>query len=449
MCDKIKELLLELFQGAKMKELKEKINLDEIILFKNIRENQLFIEAVNLFNVYGELKTVSNDDISTAIRKNYFKIQRELLELVDFDDLPENNTIWKLYIERLLKTAENKYSLLSEKNKKSELLISIVKNDLKIINLLYNLDWEGISKSIGEESTCIALMAGKENCVESLCEGNNIYNADKLFQIYSTKGAGLLSEYMAFTWQNNSFVGVENYDTITFESLIGYEAQKAQLIENTEFLIKGKSGNNVLLFGDRGTGKSSSVKALLNYFKCEKLKLISVKKNQLTELDKIFTLIENRGFKFIIFIDDLSFEEHELEYKAFKSIIEGGLGKQPQNTLIYVTTNRRHLIRETWKDRSSELGDIHQNDGIQERTSLAERFGLTITYSTPNKNEYLQMIRELAKIEGLTEILEKSGETMESLDKEALKWEVRHNGPSGRTARQFINFIKSKKGDTI
>jgi predicted AAA+ superfamily ATPase len=231
-------------------------------------------------------------------------------------------------------------------------------------------------------------------------------------------------------------VGVRNYDRITFEQLIGYERQKEALIENTEFFLKGYPANNVLLHGDRGTGKSSCVKALLNKFKGSKLKLISLNKNHVDQLYRIIESIAGRGCKFIIFIDDLSFEDTEIGYKHFKSVIEGGIEAQPGNVLIYVTSNRRNIVREVWKDRGAD-GEVHLNDGMQERLSLADRFGLSISFTAPDKESYLNIVKGLAAQERLD--LDE-----DTLIEEALKWDVRQKGRSGRSARQFVNHIYSK-----
>ena len=231
-------------------------------------------------------------------------------------------------------------------------------------------------------------------------------------------------------------VGVTNYDKIAFEQLIGYERQKEILIENTEFFLKGYPANNALLHGDRGTGKSSCVKALLNRFKDSKLKLISLNKNHVEQLYRIIESIAGRGCKFIIFIDDLSFEDTEIGYKHFKSIIDGGIEAQPSNILIYVTSNRRNIIKETWKDRG-ENGEVHSNDGMQERLSLADRFGLSITFTSPDKESYLNIVKGIAAQENL-----KIDEDI--LIEEALRWDIRQKGRSGRAARQFVNYIHAK-----
>jgi hypothetical protein len=203
-------------------------------------------------------------------------------------------------------------------------------------------------------------------------------------------------------------------------------------------LIKGKAANNVLLFGDSGTGKSSSVKALMNKYADQKLRLIEITKYQMKYLPKILELLKNRGLYFIIFMDDLSFEDFETEYKYLKAVIEGGVEVKPQNVLFYATSNRRNLIKEKWSDRDEESGEIHLSDALQEKFSLVERFGITITYESPNQEEFLNIVEKLAKKHEINiEITE--------LRKQAKQWTMWQNGRSGRTAQQFINHLLAQQ----
>ncbi|MCG8484801.1 MAG: ATP-binding protein, partial [Clostridia bacterium] len=195
---------------------------------------------------------------------------------------------------------------------------------------------------------------------------------------------------------------------------------------------------NVLLYGDKGTGKSSSVKAVLNEYKDKKLKMIEITKEQFYRFPDIINIVKDRGYKFIIYIDDLSFEEFETDYKHFKAVLEGGLEIRPQNVAVYVTSNRRNIIKETWKDQMEASNDMHISDSMQEKISLADRFGITLTYPSPNKNLYLRMVLDLAK-------KEKLDVSEDILSEEALKWEMRYHGRSGRSARQFIDYMISKQ----
>lgn len=253
-----------------------------------------------------------------------------------------------------------------------------------------------------------------------------------LYNHYMHYGVGKYGLNKAFRYRDDKIVSIDHIDDHTLEQLIGYERQKKKLIANTEAFINGKKANNVLLYGDNGTGKSSSVKALLNRYYKQGLRMVEVYKHQFIQLPQIIGELQNRHYKFIIFMDDLSFEEFETEYKYLKAVIEGGLEKKPDNILIYATSNRRHLIKETWEDR--EGSEINVNDAKQEKLSLVARFGVQILYTHPNKKEYLEIVDGLAKEHGLN-VDEKE------LHRLAMEWELRNGGYSGRTAKQFINMM--------
>ena len=245
-------------------------------------------------------------------------------------------------------------------------------------------------------------------------------------------GYGDIATYRAFRWDND-LIGVRHFETIKFADLIGYEHQKELLIGNTTAFVDKKPANNVLLVGARGTGKSSSVKALVNEFYSQGLRLVQITKPQLKFLPEIMeNLRKFMSKRFIIFLDDLSFDESETEYKYLKSAIEGGVESRPENVLIYATSNRRHLIRETWRDRDENHEEVYRDDSTNETISLSDRFGLIIHYYAPTQAEYLEIIRSM---------LNKNGVEMddETLRLEGLRWEMSHSGRNGRTAQQFVN----------
>lgn len=228
---------------------------------------------------------------------------------------------------------------------------------------------------------------------------------------------------------------ITSIEHIYLKDLVGYELQKKKLVENTEAFIEGREANNVLLYGDAGTGKSSSIKAILNQYYDRGLRIIEVYKHQFRALSDVLEQVKDRNYKFIIYMDDLSFEESELEYKYLKAIIEGGLGKKPKNVLIYATSNRRHLIRESFRDKRQLSDDeIHANDTVQEKLSLVARFGVTIYYGAPEPKEFKEIVRVLARRSHLSipedELLQKANQ-----------WELNHGGLSGRTAAQFITYL--------
>ena len=220
--------------------------------------------------------------------------------------------------------------------------------------------------------------------------------------------------------------------------MIGYETAKARLVENTEAFIEGRPANNVLLYGEAGTGKSSSIKAIANQYFDRGLRIIEIYRHQFRDLNDVIGQIKGRNYRFIIYMDDLSFEEFETEYKYLKAVIEGGLEKKPSNVLIYATSNRRHLVRESFRDRDGDaLYDKHGGDTVNEKLSLAGRFGLSIYFGSPEFDEFQHIVAELAKRHGI-DMDEKT------LRSEATKWQMRHGGLSGRTAQQFIDSLLGK-----
>ena len=224
------------------------------------------------------------------------------------------------------------------------------------------------------------------------------------------------------------------------EDLVGYEIPKQKLIENTEAFVRGRKANNCLLFGDAGTGKSSSIKGILNRYYDEGLRIIEVYKHQFQDLNQVIAQIKDRNYKFIIYMDDLSFEEFEIEYKYLKAVIEGGLERKPDNILIYATSNRRHLVRERAGDKL-EVGDgddLHSSDTVQEKLSLVYRFGVRIYFGAPDRKEFHTIVKVLAERHGI-----KMPE--DQLLLEAGKWEISHGGLTGRTAQQFIDHLLGKE----
>lgn len=261
---------------------------------------------------------------------------------------------------------------------------------------------------------------------------------EELKQFHKKYGCGIFAKYKAFVWGNHAFTGAVNADPITLQELIGYEAERLIIKDNTLQFLKGRSANNVLLYGDRGTGKSSTVKALLNEYFIDGLRLVEVSKADLFELPAIIKCIKDRPQKFIIFIDDLVFGEDDESYNALKAILEGGIESKPDNVLIYATSNRRHLVKEYFHERTADNGEIHANDGVQEKLSLADRFGITVVFSAPDKNKYLEIVDGIAANRNIKIDTEK-------LHSEALKWELWYNGRSPRTARQFVDWLEGQE----
>ena len=271
---------------------------------------------------------------------------------------------------------------------------------------------------------------------------------DAVTGFYKDYGVGMFGLNKAFRIDDTpqgsfTFRAINNMDTVMLDDLVGYEIQKKKLVDNTEAFVQGKKANNVLLFGDSGTGKSTSIKAIVNQYYKDGLRMIEIYKHQFKDLSTIIAQIKNRNYKFIIYMDDLSFEEFEIEYKFLKAVIEGGVETKPDNVLIYATSNRRHLIKETWKDREDmeHSEDLHRSDTMEEKLSLVNRFGLSIFYAKPNKEGFNEMAVALARRAGITpEVM-----TDAEICYEANRFEMRGGGLSGRTAQQFANYLLTIK----
>ncbi|MDD6255226.1 MAG: ATP-binding protein [Eubacteriales bacterium] len=412
------------------------MNLERMLFYDNIRNDENVVKAVNIIE--------NGNSTAHADRKkaevDYYELQRRLLREVRFGD--PDLTFWQNYVAGLVADSENSFSLAAEKGEPDELTMSLAEGDAAEIIQLMNLDWSTASPRMHDDRPCVCMLKApvKEDGRASVVAEALAYEPSeairKLAVYYRKKMCGELGRYNAFVW-NGYLRGIEYPDPITFDDLIGYKTQQEQLIGNTETFLGGGRANNVLLYGDKGTGKSSSVKALLNKFADDGLRLISLPKDRILEINEVMNRVSDRGCKCIIFIDDLSFEASELQYKKFKSVLEGGIEVQPANVLVYVTSNRRNLVKEMWSDRG-DSGEVHARDGMEERQSLADRFGLTITFSAPDKKLYEEIVRSVAKKEGVDM-------DEETLLKEAVKWDARQTGRSGRSARQFVTHIAGKK----
>ena len=251
---------------------------------------------------------------------------------------------------------------------------------------------------------------------------------------YKAYGVGSFGLHKAFRVSDSGqVVPITRIKHVHLDDLVGYEYQKKQLVDNTRAFLEKKPANNALLFGDAGTGKSTSIKAIVNEYYTDGLRVIEIFKHQFKDLNKVISQIKNRNYRFIIYMDDLSFEEFETDYKYLKAVIEGGLEKKPDNILIYATSNRRHLVRESTGDKK-DYDDMHKNDTVQEKLSLSYRFGVKIYYESPSPKEFKDIVltlRDRASIDM----------SDEEILQEANKWEISHGGLSGRTAQQFIDYI--------
>ena len=426
--------------------------ISQLLMYGDLTENSILYKLGRAID-----EVESGDYNKRELTRRINAISKELLMLAT--DYGFDDNLWHNYIAFYIITNENPFSLVTEKTDvKPGSVNHLVKQDFKLLKELFDYDFAPIEKELGlgafsvftnysavqkNEQMYNRNVSSKVRKLSKQLEQAN--NQDEFFIVitdfYKAYGVGMFGLNKAFRIEETTdndirFVPISNMDEVSLDDLIGYEYQKEQLIANTEAFVKGKKANNVLLFGDSGTGKSTSIKAIVNQYYDDGLRMIEIYKHQFRYLSKIIASIKNRNYKYIIYMDDLSFEEHEIEYKFLKAVIEGGVETKPDNILIYATSNRRHLIRETWNDRNdqSNADDRHHSDTVEEKLSLVHRFGVTISFSKPMQKEYLEIVRGLANRAGITM-------PEEELFAKAKIWEMEQGGLSGRTAQQFIYHI--------
>ncbi len=406
--------------------------------------------------------TMAHIDTNALVRRIYVQIKHILDVATDFGF---NNNLWRDYLTFRVISDQNSFSLTCEGNGAQEggSVNDFARNDFRQIMALFHYDFSAIESKLGvscfstitdyhaisKESKLYDRHASEiiRSLSDRLAAAKDEYEFFELISDhYKYYGVGMFGLNRAFRIKGSGdtlqFLPINNADPVMLSDLVGYERQKQQLIDNTVAFCSGKRANNVLLYGDAGTGKSSSIKAILNEYCDRGLRMIEIYKHQFADLANVIARIKKRNYKFIIYIDDLSFEENEVEYKFLKAIIEGGVENRPDNILIYATSNRRHLIKETWKDRNDmeHDGDIHRSETMEEKLSLSSRFGIMINYPSPDKQAFNDIVLALAERNGIDM-------DEEALLAEANKWEIRHGGFSGRTAQQFINYIAGRRQD--
>lgn len=427
-----------------------------LLLFSELGENEILCKLSEIFRDFREQKA---DEIS-LVRRIYTQVKR-LLDLATTYGFDKN--LWQNYLTFLLITNENSFTLTAERRGAGEGSVNhFAKNDFRIFHRLFRFDFSEIEEALGIDcfttlTNYRAIAKSEKNYYRSVSEKVQVLSEklaqaqdenvffDLVTEFYRLYGIGMFGLNRAFRIKNDGngivFLPINNTDKVMLSDMVGYELQKKSLTENTEAFLRGIPANNVLLYGDAGTGKSSCVKALINEYHDAGLRMIEIYKHQFRDLSEIIATVKNRNYRFIIFIDDLSFEENELEYKFLKAVIEGGVETRPDNILIYATSNRRHLIKETWNDRNDMEyeGDVHRSDTMEEKLSLAARFGVAINFNTPSRQLFHDIVRELAKRRPSIRIDESE------LIALANRWELRHGGISGRTAQQFINYIEGRE----
>ena len=338
----------------------------------------------------------------------------------------ESTESWTDYLCNAVLQSENVCVRRKAHGELSPVLADSLQRELALLNELAGLTLEEI-------------LAGMENAPDFFaawtthpCDLPGEY-ARRMNEV-SVKGYGMFARYHVFVVEDGQLVPVKHPDPQRLSELPGYEKEREKVIANTEALLEGRPANNVLLYGDAGTGKSSAIKAIANEYAPRGLRLVEVKKNQLFQIPDLMDQLASNPLKFILFIDDLSFTTNDDNFAALKAILEGSVGGRAGNIAVYATSNRRHLIKETLEDRSGS--DIHESDTRQELMSLAARFGLTVTFGQPDKSRFVQIVSDLAAQYGV-------GEDPEKLIVKAEAFAIRAGGRSPRVAKQFIELCKA------
>ena len=439
-----------------------KMREQELIVYRNFGEDgELLHDMAWLMNHYEEgaqiTGVVRGRSGAAAMAELFYSCIHRLIELAGRYGFHGN--LWHCYLANLLVNNENSYSCGCEiRGEIKGTVNEAVLHDIVIFKELYDYDFGPLVRKLGVKEFSLV-----EDYISSTQE-SKVYNRricericglaekfsrdhtpeemkDTLTEFYREYGVGKFGLHKSFRIIHDSggmrIEPILNIAHVSLDDLVGYEIPKRKLKENTEAFVAGRKANNCLLFGDAGTGKSSCIKAIANEYYERGLRIIEVYKHQFQDLNQIITQIKNRNYKFIIYMDDLSFEDFEIEYKYLKAVIEGGLEKKPENVLIYATSNRRHLIRENYGDKEEIRQDMHTSDTVQEKLSLVHRFGVTIYFGAPDKKQFQNIVKVLAGRGGL-DLPE------EELLAEANKWELSHGGLSGRSAQQFVDYMLGK-----
>ena len=427
----------------------------KLLIYGDMPKDSILMELSSIIREFkGE--NYKKDEIITRI---YHQVKRILEVSTDYGF---DRNLWHNYLTYLLITNENPFSLTCEKVGANDGSVNyFAKNDFKQFMKLFDYDFKPMEEELGIDcfeklqnykaigKTELMYNKNVSEKVQSLSlKLENAKDENEFFdyvtEFYKQYGVGMFGLNKAFRIKDGDgpleFHAINNMDKVVLDDLVGYEIQKKKLVDNTEALVQGRKANNCLLFGDSGTGKSTSIKAIVNEYYEQGLRMIEIYKHQFKDLSNVIAAIKNRNYKFIIYMDDLSFEEFEIEYKFLKAVIEGGVETKPENILIYATSNRRHLIKETWNDRSDvqvENG-MHKSDTMEEKLSLVHRFGVTINYSKPTQKEYFEIAVELCRRLGVKL-------SDDEIKAEANKWELSHGGISGRTAQQFANYLAGQQ----
>lgn len=426
----------------------------ELVCYRNLKEEKLFYRFAALLEDAQEAGGGSKKAAET-----YYACVHAFAELAQRCGFSGN--LWHMFLAYLLAHSENAYTKACEiRGRAKGSIRELARHDLVIFRQLFAFDLSKLESAYGVglagwllnfDSACRGAGIFGHPVRDALCAlAKDLAKADgidafqeRLEAFYREFGVGEIGLHAAFgiarAKKGVRFVPITNMARVSFDDLIGYEAAKQKLIDNTEAFVSGRRANNCLLYGDAGTGKSTSIKAVADRYYGRGLRLVEIYKHQFSDLRTVIAQLKERNYKFILYMDDLSFEDFEVEYKYLKAVIEGGLEKKPDNILIYATSNRRHLIREKFSDKKELLDDLHGGETVQEKLSLAARFGVQIYFGAPDRQEFCRIVSALAR---------KNQIPMEedALLALANQWELRCGGRSGRVAQQLMDDLLGKGG---
>lgn len=428
----------------------------KLILYRDDQKDSILMRLSDLVTHYKDYNEVE------VISKLYGEV-KALLDIATQYGFDCN--LWHDYLTYYMISNENSFTLTSEKrqNQYEGSVNLFAKHDFAIFKQLFDYDFSSLEKDLNID--CFTILS-KYHAIQKSERSYNHNVSSKvrvlsdaiakasneidvffiMTNFYENYGVGMFGLNKAFRIETNAadevyFIPINNMENVMLDDLIGYHSQKQELLDNTEAFVHGRGANNVLLQGESGTGKSTSIKAIVNAYYDQGLRMIEVYKHQFKDLSKVIGAIKNRNYRFIIYMDDLSFEEFEIEYKFLKAVIEGGVETRPDNILIYATSNRRNLVREMWKDRNDidENDELHRSETMSEKLSLVARFGINIYYGKPSPKEYHEMVKILASRYPQITLSD------EELWLAANQWELHHGGVSGRSAQQLINYLAGKE----
>ena len=435
---------------------------NELIVYRNLEDGGLLHDMAWLMVHYDEYSMDMNDEGKPRTKEGmtalFYDCIHRLIELAGRYGFHGN--LWHCYLTNLLVNNENSYSCGCEIRGRIEGTINeAALHDIVIFKEFFDYDFTKMGEELKVPEFVLVqnyVSSSRESKVyntricaricelaEKFCKDHTAEEMkDTLTEFYKEYGVGKFGLHKSFRVSHDEdgvhINPILNITHVTLNELVGYEIPKKKLTDNTDAFVAGKKANNCLLFGDAGTGKSSCIKAIANEYYDKGLRIIEIYKHQFQDLNDVISQIKNRNYKFIIYMDDLSFEDFEIEYKYLKAVIEGGLEKKPENVLIYATSNRRHLIRENYNDREEIRVDMHTGDTVQEKLSLVSRFGVTIYFGAPDKKQFQNIVKVLAKRHNLPV-------SEEELLLGANRWELSHGGLSGRSAQQFIDYLAGQE----